>query len=103
VLGILAVLMAGQLLAVAVVVFVVGNVPIREHDSYLTAARLLRTAMNTAEARSMASAKELAESVKEKLTTEGIRYGTRVIDEKRRCMDVWEDVERKFPKDVKYD
>ena len=100
---ILVALMGGQLLMVTVVAFLTRKVPIREHDSYLTVARLMRTAMDTVEGGSMAAAEELAEIIQGKLGAHGIRYGTRMIDQGTRCVDLWEDVERKFPKDVKYD
>ena len=100
---ILAALMGGQLLMVAVVAFLTRKVPVREHDSYLAVARLMRTAMNTAERGSTAAAEELAESIRGKLRADGIRYETRMINQRTRCVDLWEDVERKFPKDVKYD
>jgi len=89
--GILAGLVAGQVLVIGVAAVATRNVPIRDHDSLLSVARLLRTAMEKIEGRSMASGEELAECIERELRLgEGMRYGTEIVDEGTRRVDLWE-------------
>jgi hypothetical protein len=98
---------AGQLLAVAVVFYAARGVPVRDHDSFLSLARLLRTAVNTVEGGSAAGGEELAESIRE-TAGGGIRYGTRRVgdaetERERREVDLWNDVDGVFVLGEKYD
>lgn len=82
----------------------------RDHDSFLAAARLLCTTVNAVgEGGSAVRGEELAERVREAAGLGGIRYGTRrvVRDEEgnreRLEVDLWNDVERVFPEGGDYD
>jgi hypothetical protein len=97
--GVLAAILAGQLLAVAVVFYASRGVLLRDHDSFLSVARLMRTAVNTIEGGSAAGGKDLAESIRE--TAGGIRYGTRRVCDaetkrERHEVDLWNDVDCVF-------
>ena len=97
-------LMVVIIVLIVLVKFLTRNVPIPEHDdSYLAMARLLRTAVNQVEGRSGASGDELVRNIHEKLETDGVRSGERRADETTRYLDLWEDIDGKFPKGVKYD
>ncbi|KAK0711757.1 hypothetical protein B0H67DRAFT_491133 [Lasiosphaeris hirsuta] len=103
--GVLGAILVGQLLAVGVVFGYSRRVPVRDHDSFLSVARLLRTAMNTIRGRSADPGKELAESIRG--TIGGIRYGTRRGRDPKtgrewREVDLWNDVASVFPKGEKY-
>lgn len=98
--GVLVAILTGQLLAVGVVFYASRGVPVRDHDSFLSLARLLRTAMNTVEGRSAHCGEDLAKSIQEPL-----RYGTRRVPGKtgeEREVDLWNDVDDIFPKGKKY-
>jgi hypothetical protein len=100
--GVLAGILAGQLLAVAVIFYTSRGVPVRDHDSFLSVARLLRTAVNTVEGGSTVSGKDLAESIGE--TVGEVRYGTRRVcdaetERERHEVDLWNDVDRVFFED----
>jgi hypothetical protein len=106
--AVLAAILAGQLLAVGVVVYASRGLLVRDHDSVLAAARLLRTAVNTVEGGSAARGKELAEGIREAAGPGGIRYGTRRVrdeeaDRERLEVDLWNDVESVFPEGEDYD
>jgi hypothetical protein len=105
--AVLAAILARQLLAVAVVFYAARGVPVRDHDSFLSVARLLRTAVNTVEGGSAAGGEELAESIRE-TAGGGIRYGTRRVgdaetERERREVDLWNDVDGVFVLGEKYD
>ncbi|KAH7310850.1 hypothetical protein B0I35DRAFT_79363 [Stachybotrys elegans] len=76
--GVLGGIMGFQLLAIALVVYSCRGVPLRD-DSYLAIGRLLRTALDEIEGKSIATGQELAKWLNE---TKGLklRYGTRSIE-----------------------
>jgi hypothetical protein len=87
-------LFVGQLIAIAVVKIICRNVFLRDHDSFLSTARLLRTSMQKVEGLSMAPGKEIAEQLYSKDVV--LRYGTR---EKGDCyeLDLCDDSTGRFP------
>ncbi|RYP01586.1 hypothetical protein DL765_010851 [Monosporascus sp. GIB2] len=108
--GVLAMILVGQLLAVVVVFFSCKGVFIRDHDSFLSVARLLRTAVNTIEGGSADSGKELANRIRAETgegSVGGMRYGTRTKcneDGRQQVeVDLWHDVDNIFLKKADYD
>jgi hypothetical protein len=94
-------LTAGQVLTIVIVWCASRRVLLRDHDSFLAVARLLRTAVNMSEgvvpASSVASGKALAESIQKSAAPPGtIRYGTRRVKSKYE-VDIWDDVDNEFP------
>ncbi|CUS15094.1 unnamed protein product [Tuber aestivum] len=87
-------ILIGQLLAVAVVKFMCRNVFLRDHDSFLSLARILKTSMQKVEGRSAGNGKDLATF----LDGEGVRmrYGTRAREDYLE-VDLWDDVQNWFP------
>lgn len=104
-------LVVGQTLAIAAAYLVCRKVPIRDHDSYLSVARLLRTAMNKVKGESTKSGKDLADILARDLaapdahldskehaspdarqdsdnTSKGLKYGPRRVDGGE--VDLWD-------------
>jgi hypothetical protein len=107
---VLAAILLGHLLAIGVVSFTCKGVLIRDHDSYLSVARLLRTAVSTIEGRSTDSGKELADRISDgaaEVNGAGMRYGTRTKSNKdgrqRVEVDLWYDVKNVLLKRAHYD
>ncbi|KAF2262562.1 hypothetical protein CC78DRAFT_606095 [Lojkania enalia] len=87
--AVLASILAGQVIAIAVVKFMCRRVFIRDHDSYLSLARLMKTVMEKkVVGRSTDSGKDLAQFLKD----EGVimRYGTRSIEDGYYEVDLWD-------------
>ncbi|KAK4113397.1 hypothetical protein N656DRAFT_616015 [Canariomyces notabilis] len=113
----LAALLAGQVLVIGVVFWACRGVPIRDHDSYLSVARLLRTAMDSVEGGSSDSGRELAQRIQDELTRRAqnedaevskleIRYGLRTRPNEDGGelaeVDIWSDV-KGFDRQLPYD
>ncbi|RYP62123.1 hypothetical protein DL770_009637 [Monosporascus sp. CRB-9-2] len=94
VLGILGGLVFGQALATAAAIFWCRNIIYRDHDSYLSVARLMKQAMEHTKGRSVDTGPELAACMKK----EGVwmRYGPRRIKDDEYEVTLWEDVENEF-------
>jgi hypothetical protein len=116
----LAALLSGQVLVVGVVFWACRGVPIRDHDSYLSVARLLRTAMSSIGGGSGDSGRELAQRIQDELARRaqkeedaelevsklGIRYGVRMRPNEdggeSAEVDIWSDV-KDFDRQLPYD
>ncbi|KAF3941098.1 hypothetical protein ABW19_dt0207094 [Dactylella cylindrospora] len=70
-------ILVGQLLAIIVVTFGCREILLRDHDSYLSIARLLRTLIDQVDGRSAEKGEELAKVLGE----EKVRYGTKLSRE----------------------
>jgi hypothetical protein len=95
--AVLVAIVAGQLVAIAVVSFWCRKVFIRDHDSYLSVARLLRTAVYQIEGRSMHTGEELATYLEK--TGLSLRYGVRQTEDGYEG-DLWVDVSGDFPNGI---
>ncbi|RVD80415.1 uncharacterized protein DFL_008312 [Arthrobotrys flagrans] len=93
--GVLAAISVGQLVVIAVVIFACRKVFIRDHDSYLSIARLMKTAMEKVEGNSTDTGRELAEHLGNKEVR--MRYGTRLKESGIYEVDLWNDVDKSFP------
>ncbi|KAK0707873.1 hypothetical protein B0H67DRAFT_648009 [Lasiosphaeris hirsuta] len=107
--GVLGTILAGQLLAVAVVFYTARGVVLRDHDSYLSVARLLRTAVNSlgkdvTGSGSTESGEELARRIQENggVKQRNIKYGTKRVSKQGSpevvVVDLWHDVDEDFEK-----
>ncbi|KAK5655738.1 hypothetical protein OQA88_5275 [Cercophora sp. LCS_1] len=92
--GVLGAILAGQVVVVWVVYWYVGGVWVRDHDSFLSVARVLRTAMAGVKGLSTGTGKKLAERIEESVS--GMRYGTRK-GKMGLEVDIWEDAVPEFP------
>lgn len=88
-------ILAGQMLAIAVVVFYCRKVFIRDYASHLSVARLLKTTMEGVQGMSTHTGEEITEY----LDSKGVmmRYGTRRKDDGALEVDLCNDVENDFP------
>jgi len=92
--AVLVAILVGQVIAVGVVKYMCWNVFLRDHDSFLALAVLLKTTVGKVQGRSTALGEELASF----LDREGVkmRYGTRAKGQYRE-VDLADDVEDRFP------
>ncbi|ORY15946.1 hypothetical protein BCR34DRAFT_597992 [Clohesyomyces aquaticus] len=89
-------ILLGQIAAIGVVQFLCRKVLVRDFDSYISVARLLKTTVNKVEGRSTYTGEELVEF----LESEGVRmrYGARrKTDGDTLEVDLWDDVKGEFP------
>ncbi|KAK3349081.1 hypothetical protein B0T25DRAFT_569733 [Lasiosphaeria hispida] len=107
--GVLGAILTGQLLAIAVVFYAARRVVLRDHDSYLSVARLLRTAVSSlgdesTRSGSTDSGEVLAERIQENagVKARGIKYGTKTVSKQGNpdmlVVDLWHDVDEAFEK-----
>jgi hypothetical protein len=93
--GVVAAILAGQLLTIAAVYFYTGKkVLLRDHDSYLAVARLLRTAVSDRPAdgyvvRSTDSGEEIARRLQGDAKVKGLKYGTKTNSSGVAEVDLW--------------
>ncbi|KAK6507928.1 hypothetical protein TWF481_006349 [Arthrobotrys musiformis] len=92
--GVLIALLVGQLAAIAIVMIVCRKVFVRDHDSCLSIARLLRSAMGKVDGGSVNTGLEIAEYL-EAMEVE-MMYGSRGEGDYR-VVDLWNDIEKDFP------
>lgn len=102
--------LVGQFLVIVVVYWKCKSVLIRDHDSYLSVARLLRTAMNKIKGISAGSGKDLADALAKELKKPSnaakgpntdLIYGTRQMSKNGQDwleVDLWTDVPDGFSK-----
>lgn len=101
--GVLIGILFGQIIAIAVVKWMCQKVFLRDHDSFLSVSRLLRTAMldlkkgSSVKAVSTANGEELAAALDERLGGTRLRYGTRNRGGEFLEVDLWHDVDNRFP------
>jgi len=93
--GVLVGILVGQLVAIVVVLFACRRVFVRDHDSYLSVARLLKTAMGKVEGRTMDTGRELADYLGAGGQT--MTYGTRQCGDEGYEVDLWDNVDDQFP------
>ncbi|KAK4455267.1 hypothetical protein QBC34DRAFT_460104 [Podospora aff. communis PSN243] len=99
--GVLGAILAGQLIAVAVVWAYSRGVWVRDHESFFSIATVLRTAVVQGRGRSSDTGEQLAERMRGVVGEGGMRYGTRDVGvQGRRAyeLDVWRDVKGVFPR-----
>lgn len=102
--GVVFAIQGGLLLSTAVVHFYCKNVFLRDHDSFLSVARILASAIVKVEGRTASSGKELARHMQElKL---GMKYGSRKIGEDAFELDLLHTegvtLRERFPREAKY-
>jgi len=85
----------GQLLAIGIVQVVCRKVFVRDYASYLSIARLLKTAVKKVDGMSTQTGKELVEYLDQGDVM--MRYGTRQRGEENLEVDLWNDVKNEFP------
>jgi hypothetical protein len=88
-------ILVGQLIAIAVVTFSCRNVAVRDHDSYLALARLLKRAMGIAEGRSVDGGKEHTVYLEGKGAS--LKYETRQMGDGTYEVDLCHVVDKTFP------
>jgi hypothetical protein len=93
---------SGLVLTIVAVVWVCAGmkVPVRDHNSFLSLARLLRTAVHESQSGSIDTGREVADSMAAALGRKGrmMRYGTRALDNGSVYeVDLWADVGLSFP------
>ncbi|GAB1312059.1 hypothetical protein MFIFM68171_02269 [Madurella fahalii] len=93
--GVLGAMLGGQLLVIVGTFWWCREIILPDHDSYLPIARLLRTAMQNTDGRSVATGWEFAAQ----MAGENMRmkYGTRTTQDGSREVDLWDDVDGEFP------
>lgn len=97
--GVLGAILAGQLVAVGVVYAYSRKVWIRDHDSFLSIASVLSTAIEEGKGKSSDTGRELATKIGG--VASGIRYGTSRGKSPQRDkvkLEIWKDVGFFFPK-----
>ncbi|KAH8587889.1 hypothetical protein B0O99DRAFT_583890 [Bisporella sp. PMI_857] len=87
-------ILVGQLLAIVAVKVMCRNVFLRDHDSFFSVARLMKTAMGEVKGRSTSKGKEISGFLEGKGKL--LKYGTRARGD---CLevDLWEDTQSRFP------
>ncbi|KAK6496291.1 hypothetical protein TWF481_002316 [Arthrobotrys musiformis] len=100
VIAVLLAIIVGQLLIIIIVILYCRKVLVRDNNSYLSLARLMKSAMEKVDGRSTDTGVELAEYLETKNVR--MRYGTRNTDKAGVYeVDLWNDVKNSFP-DGKY-
>jgi hypothetical protein len=87
--GVLLAILAGQLIAIGVIFLLCKRVFMRDHYSFLSIARLLKTAITAVPARSVDTGEELAEAI-EKANVR-MKYGTKEVGGDTFEVDLWDD------------
>lgn len=99
--GVLVGIICGQIVAIAIVKRMCRNIFLRDHDSFLSVARLLRTVTGEVKGRSTETGKELAAALDKELVRKRgdskLRYGTRNRGGEYYEADMWLDVNNEFP------
>lgn len=99
--GVLGAILAGMVVSIAAAILHCRRFILHDHDSFLPVARLLKTAMDHAQGRSVDPAAKIAAQIKNgkgvaRAGSRRMRYGTRSRDGIYE-VDLWDDVENNFP------